>query len=184
MLRFAEPVSRRYLIGEMFAIRLLPLIICPPILCACGSLLSATTADVAGVAGAGIAGGISNNAAVGTGIGLGVAAGAAAGLRYVERRVHAAEQDQVAAAAGPLAPGEVASWNVVHDVPIEADQHGQLAVFRSIDAAGFRCKEIVFSVLTDKGEPDGFYTSAICWDGSRWRWALAEPSTARWTGLQ
>jgi hypothetical protein len=168
----------------MFVIRLLPLTICLPMLCACGSLLSATTADVAGVASAGIAGGISKNAAVGTGIGLGVAAAADAGLRYVERRVHATEQDRIAAAAGPHVSGEVASWNVAHDLPIEPDQHGQVAVFRSIDGAGFRCKEIVFSVLNDSGEPDGFYTSAICWDGNRWRWALAEPSTARWTGLQ
>jgi hypothetical protein len=168
----------------MFAIRLLPLFACLPLLCACESLLSATTADVAGVASAGIASGISKNAAVGTGIGLGVAAGAAAGLRYVERRVHAAEQDQIAAAAGPLAPGKVASWSVVHDLPIERNQHGQVAVFRAIDEAGFRCKEIVFSVLGGDDVPDGFYTTAICWNGNHWQWALAEPSTARWAGFQ
>ena len=167
----------------MFALRLLPLIVCLTTLGACQSILSATTADVAGVAGAAVAGGLSSNAAVGTGIGLGVAAAADAGLRYMERRVHRAEQDRIAAAAGPLAPGEVASWNVVHDLPVEPDQHGQVAVFRSIDAAGFRCKAIVFSVL-DHEAAQGFYTSAIGWDGQAWRWAQAEPSTARWAGLQ
>jgi hypothetical protein len=161
----------------------------PPIagvllLSACGSLLSATTAEVAGVAGAGISSGATKNAAVGTGIGLGVAAGADAGLRYAERRVHAAEQDEISTAAGPLAPGQVASWNVVHTVPLEPSQQGQVAVFRSIAQGGFRCKEIVFSVLGDKGETQGFYTSAICWDGDRWRWAQAEPSTSRWAGVR
>jgi hypothetical protein len=136
------------------------------------------------VAAAGISSGATKNAAVGTGIGLGVAPAADAGLRYAERRVHAAEQDQIAATAGPLAPGQVAAWSVVHTVPIERDKHGQVAVFRSIAQGGFRCKEIVFSVLGDKGEAEGFYTSAICWDGARWRWAQAEPSTARWAGMQ
>lgn len=164
--------------------RLLLAILCLPLLGACGSLLSATSADVAGVASAGIASGITRNAAVGTGIGLGVAAAANAGLHYVERQVHAAEQDQIATAAGRLAPGEVGSWNVVHDLPVEPNQHGQVAVFRSIDEGGFRCKEIVFSILDDNDKPAGFYTTAICLDGDRWRWAQAEPSTSRWEGLQ
>ncbi len=164
--------------------RILLPVLCLPLLSACGSLLSATTADVAGVASAGISSGITKNAAVGTGIGLGVAAGADAGLRYVERRVHAAEQDRIAAAAGPLAPGQVARWYVVHEIPIEPNQHGQVAVFRSIDEDGFRCKEIVFSIENDKGVAQGYYTAAICLDGTRWRWAQAEPSTARWAGLQ
>lgn len=168
----------------MSVIGLLPPIACLLLLSACESLLSATTADVAGVASAGIASGATKNAAVGAGIGLGVAAGAGAGLRYVERRVHAAEQDQIAAAAGPLAPGQVAAWSVVHSVPIERNEHGQVAVFRSIAQGGFRCKEIVFSVLGDEGEAEGFYTSAICWDGARWRWAQAEPSIPRWSGMQ
>ena len=80
----------------MFAIRVLPLV-CLTTLCACQSILSATTADVAGVASAAVAAGVSNNAAVGTGIGLGVAAAADAGLRYVERRVHTTEHPARAA---------------------------------------------------------------------------------------
>ncbi len=47
----------------------------------CGSLASATTADVAGIAGAGIANSVTRSAAVATGICPGVPAGANAGLQ-------------------------------------------------------------------------------------------------------
>ncbi len=160
------------------------LVTCLPVLSACTSVLSATTADVAGVASAGISSGITKNAAVGTGIGLGVAAGADAGLRYFERRVHRAEQERIASAAGPLAPGQVAYWNVVHDVPIEANEHGRVTVFRVFTAPGFMCKQIVFSVEGKNDRPIGFYTTIICFDGARWQWAEAEPATARWGSLQ
>lgn len=150
----------------------------------CTALLSATTADVAGEASAGISGGVTRSAAVGAGIGLGVAAGASAGLNTVERRVHATEQNQIAAAAGPLVPGRVAYWRVVHKLPIEANEHGRVAVFRMINAPAFRCKEIIFSVDNDRNQPEGFYTTTICLSGTHWRWAEAEPATARWGALQ
>jgi hypothetical protein len=88
-----------------------------------------------------------------------------------------------------LAPGGVGVWRVNHDIPIENDEHGAVAVSRSIvadDAAGLDCKEIVFSVDTVvKHAPRrAFYTAAICRDGAVWRWATAEPATARWGSLQ
>lgn len=160
------------------------LLACFPALAACSSLLSAATADVAGVVGTGISSGVTKNAAVGTGIGLGVTAGADAGLSYVRRRVHRVEQQQIATAAGRLAPGQIAPWSVVHDVPIEANEHGRVAVFRSVAQPGFNCKEIVFSVDGDTGDRVAFYTTTICFDGVRWQWAAAEPATTRWGGLQ
>jgi hypothetical protein len=159
------------------------LLVCLPALSACTSLLSATTADVAGVAATGISSGITKNAAVGTGIGLGVAAGADAGLRYAERRVHHAEQQQIASAAGPLAPGQVARWSIVHELPIEANEHSRVTVFRSYAISGFTCKDIVFSVDAPNDRPVGFYTTTICFNGERWQWAEAEPATARWCSL-
>jgi hypothetical protein len=156
-------------------------------LAGCTSVLSATTADLAGVASAGITSGVTKNAGIGTGIGLGIAAGADAGLRYVERRVHRTEQDQIAAAAGPLRPGQVARWRVVHDLPIEANEHGEVTVFRVVSIPGFTCKEVVFSVEGRGGrnaEETAFYTSTICFDGRRWQWAEAEPATSRWGALQ
>src|ERR1700722_4770196 len=89
----------------------------------CGSVLSASTSDVAGIAGAGIAGAVTQSPAAAAGIGLGIAAGASAGLQYVERDVHKVEQDRIAEAAGGLQPGVVGHWDVSHRIPIEDDEH-------------------------------------------------------------
>jgi hypothetical protein len=152
----------------------------------CGSFLSATTADVAGIASAGIANAVTKTPAVATGIGLGIGSGASAGLGYVERRVHRTEQDQIAAAAGPLAPGQVASWRVVHRIPIEADEHGEVTVTGQTGGTGVRCKAIVFSVAHEEdSKPDpAFYTASVCGQGGTWHWASAEPATERWGALQ
>ncbi len=180
---------------------------CAGALSGCGSVLTASTADVAGIAGAGVAGAVSRSPAAATGIGLGIAAGANAGLQSVERDVHRAEQDRIAQAAGPLAPGVVGHWSVTHSIPIENDEHGDLVVTRVIGAADFNCKEIVFSVDAARSKPDAtqnkpdasennshatqnktasraFYTATVCLDGADWKWASAEPATARWGALQ
>jgi hypothetical protein len=152
----------------------------------CGSVLTATSADVAGIAGAGVAGAVTKSPAAAAGIGLGIAAVANAGLQYLERDVHRAEQDRIANAAGPLDPGVVGHWSVAHTIPIEEDEHGDLVVTRLVGAADFNCKEIVFSVDTlEKNVPHrAFYTATVCQDGPVWKWASAEPATARWDSLQ
>lgn len=159
---------------------------CAGALSGCGSVLTATTSDVAGIAGAGLAGAVTKSAAASAAIGLGIAAGANAGLGVVERDVHRAEQDQIAAAAGPLTPGTVGHWSVAHVIPIEDDEHGDLVVTRLVGAADFNCKEIVFSVDTmeKKVLNRAFYTATVCQDGAKWKWASAEPATARWGSLQ
>lgn len=155
-------------------------------LAGCNSLLTESTADAAGVAGAGIAGAVTKDATVGAAIGLGVATGANTGLMYVERRVHAQEQNNIAAVAGVLPVNAVAPWAVSHRVPVEPDEHGEVVVSRIFGGADFACKEIVFSV--DKGQGvkfrRQFFTAVICRDGDAWRWATAEPATARWGSLQ
>lgn len=155
-------------------------------LAACGSLLTEGTANVAGIAGTGIASGITHSATGAAAIGLGTQAVAAAGLRYAERRVHRTEQDTIADAAGKLRPGEVGGWIVVHTLPLEPDRRGLLVVSREFGTAAFRCREIVFSVdrKVRQGLARDFYTTTVCLDGTTWRWAEAEPSTARWGGLQ
>jgi hypothetical protein len=162
------------------------LLVCAGALSGCQSVLTASTADVAGIAGAGIANAVTKSPALATGIGLGVAAGATAGLQAVERDVHRAEQDQIAQAAGPLEPGVVGHWKVTHRIPIENNEHGDLVVTRLIGNTDFNCKEIVFSVDTvDKTVVHrAFYTATICQDGTVWKWASAEPATARWGSLQ
>jgi hypothetical protein len=152
----------------------------------CSSLLTQGSADAAGVAGAGIAGAVSKDAAVGAAIGLGVASIAGAGVQYAERRSHRTEQDRIAEVAGALPIGGIATWNVVHTLPIEPNEGGQVAISRTVGGADFACKEIVFSV--DGGtsaQPErAFYTAMICRDGDRWKWATAEPATERWGALQ
>ena len=152
----------------------------------CGSVLTSGTQEVAGIAGAGIASSLTKSATAATAIGLGVAAGANAGLQYEERRVHRFEQDRIAEAAGALGPGGVGRWSVVHDVPIEEDEHGQVAVVRTVGNPAIECKEIVFSVdTTEDHQPRrAFYTATVCHDGPQWKWASAEPATERWGSLQ
>ncbi len=153
---------------------------------ACSSLVAGGTSEVAGIAGAGIASSLTRSATTATAIGLGVAAGANAGLQYEERVVHGAEQDRIAAAAGALRPGTAGPWSVSHDVSVEADEHGQVAVVRDLGAPPIDCKEIVFSVETVAGHTprSDFYTATVCQDGAHWKWASAEPATARWGSLQ
>ena len=155
-------------------------------LAGCGSLLTESTADVAGIAGAGIAGAVTKNATVGAAIGLGVRSLADAGLKYTERRLHGNEQDRIAEVAGTLQHGDVGVWSVAHDIPIEPDAHGSLTVAREFGGPGFNCREIVFSVDggTQEQPQRAFYTATVCRDGDRWKWATAEPATERWGGLQ
>jgi hypothetical protein len=162
---------------------LLPLLLTLP---ACSDLLTASTADVAGIAGAGVSAAVTKSPAAATGIGLGIAAGANAGLQSVERRVHGKEQDGIAEAAGQLEPGEVGTWSVSHNLPIENDEHGSVVVTRSLGTPEFACKEIVFSVDTASAKETNraFYTATVCRDGTHWKWATAEPATARWGALQ
>lgn len=159
---------------------------CAATLTGCGSVLTASTADIAGIAGAGIAGAVTKTPAVAAGIGLGIASGANAGLQYLERDVHRAEQDRIAQVAGPLEPGVVGHWQVSHRIPIEPDEHGDLVVTRRVGAADFQCKEIVFTVDTvvKTVSSRAFYTAMVCQDGGAWKWASAEPATARWGSLQ
>ncbi len=160
-------------------------------LAGCGSVLTEGTSDAAGLAGAGIAGAVTKDATVGAAIGLGVKSAADFGLGYVERNVHRAEQDRIAAAAGALPEGAAGAWSVVHRIPIEDDEHGALVVTRIFAArpnsgAGFTCKEIVFSVDRGAGRKlrRAFYTATVCLDGTQWKWASAEPATERWGNLQ
>ena len=152
----------------------------------CQALLTETTSTVAGITGASIASGVGADPAVTTGIGLGVQALGRAGLQYAQRRTHRAAQDRIAAAAGPLPLGVVAPWRTSHTVPVEANEHGQVAVSRLISTGPLDCKEILFSVEAGSGTElqQAFYLAAICRDGARWKWASAEPATERWGSLQ
>lgn len=158
----------------------------PLLLPGCGSLLTAGTADLAGIAGAGAASAVTRSGAAAAAIGLGVASVASEGLKYATRAVHREEQAAIATAAGPLDPGAVTHWSVDHRVPIEPDEQGDVTVSREFGAGPIRCKEVVFSVETTHRHlmHRAFYITTICRDGAQWRWASAEPATERWGALQ
>ena len=79
--------------------------------------------------------------------------------------------------------GEQRSWAVHHFIPI-GDEHGTVAVTRDIVTPLTTCKELVFSVESGGGVPEGWYMTQACQDGARWKWALAEPAAERWGALQ
>ena len=152
----------------------------------CSSLLSEGSATAAGVAGTAVAASVTKNAAVAAGIGLGVLAGAQSGVRAIERNYHGHQQDLIAQVAGELPVGQVAPWRSAHAIELEPDEAGRVTVSRVISATDLACKEIVFSVdrVEDKQPLSAFYVATICKDSAKWRWATAEPATARWGNLQ
>ncbi len=152
----------------------------------CSSLLSEGSATAAGVAGTAVAASVTKNAAVSAGIGLGVLAAAQAGVRTIERNYHGQQQDLIAQIAGELPVGQVAPWRSRHAIQLEPDEAGRVTVSRVISATDLACKEIVFSVdqIQDATTLSSFYVATICKDSVKWRWATAEPATARWGNLQ
>ena len=152
----------------------------------CSSLVNTGAGEVAGIAGAAVADAVTSNAGVAAGIGLGAQAGARAALQYAQRRVHRAAQDHIARTAGSLNAGEVAQWRAEQRPPLEHGEQGRVTVSRVVSVSTLECKEIVFSVdSTLDGVPrSAFYVAMVCRDGAVWRWASAEPSTERWSGLQ
>jgi hypothetical protein len=159
----------------------------------CTATLTQGAGAGAGIAAAGVSRAVTKNGAITAGIGLGAQAVAIAGVQALEKTVHNAEQNAIAGAAGNVPVGGVGSWAVDHDIPIENDEHGELTVVRDImpalpsgTAPAFVCKEIIFSVDTmrEKQVQRDFYTADVCLDGTRWKWATAEPATARWGALQ
>lgn len=171
----------------------LPPLACTLMLGGCSSLLTQSAGAGAGVGGAAIANALNANGAVTAGIGLGAQAAATAGVQYLEKRVHAREQAAIADAAANVPVGGVAPWRVVHTLPIEDDQHGELTVVQQFapdlptgGGPAFDCKEIIFSIDTMvKRQPvRNYYTTYVCRDGEVWKWAEAEPATARWGALQ
>jgi hypothetical protein len=152
----------------------------------CTSLLSESASTTAGIGGTAIAGAVTRNAAVASGIGLGVLAAGQAGVKALERDYHGDQQDRIASVAGALKVGQVGHWESRHKIELEPDQAGRVTVNRVIGGAALSCKEIVFSVdeTKDKRPVSAFYVATICKDATTWRWASAEPATARWGSLQ
>ena len=151
-------------------------------LAACSTTGSGVNSAISAASTAGIAAGITSatgSALVGTAAGIGAGIGLDAAFKYGERRIQRNAQDAVAIAAGPLAVGQSARWNVDAWLPL-TDRHGTVEIARSFGNA-IPCKDIVFTVDDD----DDLYVTTVCADKKgTWRWALAEPTVDRWGLLQ
>ena len=141
-----------------------------------------STGQIVGLIAGGAAGGASANPAVGFAVGVATAAASDYAVRSVTRSWHGAEQDAIAAAAGPLVVGAQAPWRIVHSVPI-GNEHGDLAVAREIPNPLAPCKQVLFSVARGKAPPP-WYSVDICYGTRGWKWASVEPAVARWGYLQ
>jgi hypothetical protein len=146
------------------------------LLAGCNSIGAISGAAVGVATGAGTA-----NPLVGYAAGVGTRVAVDELMKYVSRRRQQGEQDEIAAAVGRLGPGESAPWRIEHDIPI-GNAHGTLAAIREVSTPLATCREVLFTV-----EDDGVatpFTTSICRDGDRWRWAAAEPAVPRWGLLQ
>lgn len=144
-----------------------------------------TVPQIAAVVTGGAAGTATANPAIGFTVGVAVDAGTNYALRYYGRSRQGAEQDAIAQAAGDLPVGTEAAWKIEHTIPI-GDEHGQLRVVRVIDSPLAACKEIAFSVDEGKGDKlkRTWFTTDVCKQAERWKWAAAEPAVERWGYLQ
>ena len=142
-----------------------------------------SAAGISGVVAGGVAGAATANAAVGYAVGIATNMAVDATLRYVGRKRQQAEQDAIAAVASGLAEGRQAAWSVRHDIPI-GNEHGQVTVVRMIASPLAECREIAFSVMDDPPAQPAWYTTSICRQQERWKWAAAEPAVERWGFLQ
>jgi hypothetical protein len=169
----------------LVAVRTLPLaapalLVSLILLAGCNSV-----SQIAAVVGGGAAGGATCNPAIGFAVGVAIDASATYAVRYYGRSRQGAEQDAIAEVAGELPVGTEAAWKIEHYIPI-GDEHGQLRVVRMIDSPLATCKEIAFSVDEGKGDKlkRAWFTSDVCKQAERWKWASAEPAVERWGFLQ
>jgi surface antigen len=88
----------------------------------------------------------------------------------------------MANAVGALPVGEVRQWQIKRALPV-GNERGSIQAVRDIKTPLAHCREVLFTVEQEGAAPA--YASTICQrqDG-QWKWAAAEPSVARWNGLQ
>jgi len=159
---------------------------------AIAALLAASLAGcdtIGGIAGAvtgAATGTFSSNPAVGLAVGVSVKAGTDAAMHRVFRHMQADEQDRIAEMAGHLEIGVRQPWSV-HHLFSYGDESGEMQVVDRIDNALASCRNVLFSVRggrKDAPTREWFMTQACQQSDGRWRWAAAEPATARWGTLQ
>jgi hypothetical protein len=143
------------------------------------------TGEVIGAAAGGASAAATANPAVGIAVGIAVNSGIDATVNYIVRKRQQAEQDAIASEVATMNVGDQRPWKIEHDIPI-GDEHGEVQVVNTIATPLTLCKELVFSVDSGSGAKlqRAWYTTQACQQGTRWKWALAEPAAERWGSLQ
>lgn len=129
-----------------------------------------------------VTGAASANPAVGIAVGVSVRAATAEGVRRVSLARQRNEQDAIAGAIADAQVGERRTWAV--DQRVTGDAYGEVHVVRLIETPLAVCKELLFSVISGEGGSPAWFATTACDDGSRWKWAAAEPAVERWGNLQ
>lgn len=159
---------------------------CVLALAACLGLSACQSSSIGGATGAVVgtlSGAATANPVAGYAIGVTVQAAVDATVKYVLREWKNDQQNVMANAAGELPIGQVRQWQIRHSLPV-GNERGGIQVVRDIDTPLTRCREVLFTVDQEEG-PAPAYASMICrQQNGQWKWAAAEPSVARWDGLQ
>lgn len=133
------------------------------------------TDEMAGFAVGSAAGALTGNPFVAVGVGLATRFAAGEARAYVERRNQASIRAAIAQAAGDAEAGEIVPWRVQFDIP-PGHARGQAQTVRTLDGQ-IQCREVLYSVTTDNA---AYFVGVICRHPDGWRWAIAEPTAARW----
>lgn len=158
---------------------------------AAAAALLAGCSTVGGLAGtvAGVASGsFTSNPAIGIAVSVSVKAATDAEVKKLLRSLQQDEQDEIAALAGAMAPGEIRQWQVRHFIPYRNNQ-GEIQVTRVIDTPLASCREVMFSVVGRDAAPRtdaaarAWFSTHVCRQEDRWKWAIAEPAVERWGSL-
>jgi len=152
-----------------------------------GSNVAANSAGPLSGAAVGIGlGGITANPLIGYAAGIGTQAAVTALQKYLSRKLHQGEQDNIAAAVARLRVGQSAPWRIHYAIPI-GNEHGDVTVTRDIVSPLTTCKEVAFTIIASQkpGAVRPVYVTSACRNSDGvWKWAEAEPAVARWGFLQ
>ena len=131
-------------------------------------------------------GGITANPLIGYAAGIGTQAAVTALQKYLSRKLHQGEQDNIAKIVSRLPVGESAPWRIHYEIPI-GNEHGDVTVTREISSPLTACKQVAFTIITSykPGAIRPVYVTSACEESDgTWKWAEAEPAVARWGFLQ
>ena len=136
--------------------------------------------DVGAVGVGAVVGGLTGNPLIGFAAGAGAQLALSEGVDYYQREAVDLVHEAIAETAGEAPAGERRAWTVDSTLPL-VEAGGEVQVLRDF-GGDIPCRELVF---TDDDIDDTFFIAVVCQgEDGRWRWAVAEPSTDRWSGLQ